>query len=277
MKRILLPLSATLLAVSPLHAVTLHGITTANQLVSFDSANPSTFTSTVSVSGLVQADGTTPDPLAYIANLSYNPQSGSFFGVDSNANIYSLSITGAATLLNNTFAPGGFAAGMAYDTFTAGFLYADDSAESYNISTAGVVSQNANLFYGIGDANEGSTPFISGVGIDSDFGLLYYLDSALGTLATGVDPVSGEIFTIGSLNTSFTDFGGITVDFDGNIWGALSSDGLNSELFSIDSTTGAATSQGALSAGLYTVAIPEPSSALLALASSLLLLRRRRA
>lgn len=276
MKPILLPVSALFLTVVPLHAATLFGITTTNQLVSFESANPGLFTSANTVSGLVQSDGITPDPLAFIANLTYNPQNGSFFGVDSNANIYNVSINGTATLLNNTFAPNGFSAGMAYDTFTGGFLYADDAGESYNLSPSGSVTPNPNLFYGVGDPNANNTPAIIGVGIDPDFGSLYLLDSVQGILAQKFDPASGEIFTIGSLATTITDFGSITVDLDGNLWGSLSTDGLNSQLYSIDSGTGAASSQGAISSPLYTITIPEPSTALLGFGSFFLLLRRRR-
>ncbi len=258
-------------------AVILHGITTENELVSFDSSTPSVFISSSMVSGLFASDGTTPDPLAFVANLSYNPTTGQFFGIDSNANFYSLSSNGVATLLNNTFAPGGFDAGMSYDPFTGGFLYADDSAESYNLSTAGMITQNASLFYGTGDANEASTPSIFGVGVDPDFGIAYYLDSMTGSLAQGFDPTSGEIFTIGSLNTPVTGLGGLTVDFDGNLWAALSGDGLTSELYSIDPLTGAATSGGSFGTGLVAISVPEPSTALLGLVGTIALLRRRRA
>ena len=255
-------------------AVTLFGITTGNELVSFDSSAPSVFISSSIVSGLFASDGVTPDPLAFVANLSYNPSTGQFFGIDSNANFYSLASSGVATLLNNTFSPGGFDAGMSYDPFTGGFLYADDSAESYTLSTAGMVAQNASLFYGSGEL---STPSIFGVGVDPDFGTAYYLDSVTGGLAQGFDPLSGEIFTTGSLGTPVTGLGGLTVDFDGNLWAALSGDGLTSALYSVDPLSGAASFAGNFSTGLVAISVPEPSAALLGLVGTLALLRRRRA
>ncbi len=159
-------------------AVILHGITTENELASFESSNPSA--------------------------------TGQFFGIDSNANFYSLGSTGIATLLNIAFAPGGFDARMSYDP----------------------------------------------VGFDPDFGTAYYLDSVTGSLAQGIDPASGELFTIGSLNTPVTGLGGLTVDFDGNLWAALSGDGLTSALYSVDPDGGEAISAGNFSKGVFAISVP---------------------
>jgi hypothetical protein len=69
------------------------------------------------------------------------------------------------------------------------------------------------------------------------------------------------------------------VDWDGNLLASLSTDGLTSSLYSINSTTGAATTLGSFGAGvgLTAIAVPEPSTALLGGLGLLALLRRRRA
>jgi hypothetical protein len=269
--------SLGLLSATPAHAATFWGVTDTNNLVTFDSAAPGSFLSTAPISGLVESDGITADPNAIIANLAYDPNTGQFIGIDSNANIYTVSASGTTTLLNNTFSPIGFDAGLAFDPFFDGFLYADDAADRFNLSTAGAASLVGDAFYGVGDPNEAFTPSLMGVGIDPDFGTTFFLDIARGSLAQAIDPAALELFTIGSLGVAFTGYGDLAFDSDGNLLASLSTDGLNSGLYSIDQITGAATLLGSFSQGVGTITIPEPSSALLGAIGMIALLRRRRA
>jgi hypothetical protein len=259
-----------------MHAATFWGVTDTNNLVSFDSAAPGTFLSSVTITGLFASDGVTLDPNAVITNLSYNPNTRQFLGIDSNANIYRVGVNGTTTLLNSTFSPGGFDAGIAYDPFSGGFLYADDAADRFNLSTAGAASLVGSASYGVGDVNEAFTPSLMGVGIDPDFGSAFFLDVSRGSLAQSFDPDALELFTVGSLGIVFTGYGDLAFDLDGNLLASLSTDGLSSDLYSIDQTTGAATLIGSFSQGVGTIAIPEPSSALLGAIGALALMRRRR-
>lgn len=259
------------------HAATFWGVTDTNNLVSFDSAAPGSFLSTAAITGLLASDGITADPNAVIANLSYNPNTGQFIGIDTNANVYNVSVSGTTTLLNNTFSPGGFGAGLAYDPFTGGFVYADDAADRFDLSTAGAAALVGSAFYGVGDLNAAFTPSLMGVGIDPDFGSAFFLDVALGSLAQSFDPSALELFTVGSLGVAFTGYGDLAFDADGNLLASLSTDGNSSALYSINQATGAATMIGSFSQGVGTFAIPEPSSALLGAIGALALLRRRRA
>lgn len=265
---------ASLQAVS---AATFFGVSSGNQLVSFDSANPGSFLTSVPINNLLSSDGVTPDPFAAVINLSYNPTTGQFLGIDSNANVYQIGINGNTTLLNNTFSPTGFDAGLAYDPFTAGFAYADDSAERFNLTSAGAASLVGSAFYSAGDANEASTPQITGLAIDPDFGTAYFLDASLGILALAINPDATELFTIGSLGFSVTGYGDLGIDFEGNLYASLSTDGLGSDFYSINVNTGEATMIGSFTSGVSTIAIPEPSAALLGGLGLFALLRRRRA
>jgi hypothetical protein len=257
-------------------AATFWGVTDTNSLVTFDSAAPETFLSTVSITGLVASDGVTPDPLAFIANLSYNPSSGQLTGIDSHANIYNVSITGNTTLLNNTFSPDGFDAGLSYDPLSGNFLYADDAAERYNLSVAGAATLAGSAFYATGDVNAAFTPSIMGLAIDPDFGSAFFLDTARGSLSQSFDAAALELFTVGSLGIAFTAYGDLAFDFNGNLLASLSTNGLTSDLYSIDQSSGTASLIGSFSQGVGTITVPEPSTALLGGIGALALLRRRR-
>jgi hypothetical protein len=260
-------------------AATFWGVTNNNSLVSFDSSNPGVFQSTASITGLVGVDGQTPDPLAFIVNLSFNPGTGQFTGIDTNSNIYRIGLSGSSTLLNSTFSPAGFDAGLAYDPVTDGFLYADDAAARFNITNAGIATLVGSAFYGEGDTNQLSTPSIFGVAIDSALGSTYFLDANLGILAQAIEPDALELFTVGSLGTAVTAYGGLAFDSAGNLFASLSSDSLNSGFYSINQSNGAATLIGSFGqgVGVSTITIPEPSAALLGAIGALVLLRRRRA
>lgn len=267
--------SLALIPVAP--AASLFGITADNHLVNFDSATPSNFNSSVAVTGLVGADGVTADPFASILNLSYHPEEGRFYGIDSNANFYRITMNGAATLVSNQLNPSGFSGGLAYDPFSGTFAFLTDAAENFSLGVAGSVSSNPNAFYAAGDPNESAIPNIFGIGIDPDFGSAFLIDSATDTLVRSFDPALSELFTIGSLGIDVTSFGGLVMDFEGNLYASLSTDGLTSSLYSIDPDTGAATAVGNLPSGLSSIAVPEPSSALLGGLGLLAILRRRRA
>ncbi|PAW70413.1 MAG: hypothetical protein B9S35_15240 [Opitutia bacterium Tous-C5TDCM] len=282
MKSTLLISLATLALVPAGQAVSLYGITSGNQLVNFDTAAPSVFTSSVSVSGLVGSDGVTPDPGAAILNLTARPgiSPGTFqlYGIDSNANFYSINLGGAATLLSNTLSPSGFSGGLAHDPFSDSLAFLTDASENFSLSLAGAVTNNPTLFYGVGDPNSAATPNIFGLGIDPASGsATFMLDSDLDTLAQSFTPDLSELFSVGSLGLDVTSFGGLVVDFDGNLFASLSVDGLESSLYSINPLTGAATPVGVFGTGISSIAVPEPSAALLGGLGLLALLRRRRA
>jgi Domain of unknown function (DUF4394) len=251
-------------------ASTLFGVTSNNELVSFDTSSPSSFQTSVTITGLANINDS-------ILNLSFNPQVGSFYGIDNSANFYQISFAGVATQITTTFAPTGFSAGFAYDPFSGDFVYAGDNAENFSLTIGGAATTNPNFtFAGAG------TPSIFGLGIDPAFSTAYALDSNTNSLYFSADPLfptGSELSLIGGLGFDVTGFGGLTVDEDGNLFASLSTDGLTSSLYSIDPNTGVATSVGTFGgAGISSLtSIPEPSAVLLGLLSIMPFLRRRRA
>ncbi len=267
--------------ISTSSAAMLFGVTSDNKLVSFDSSSPSTFLSSATITGLFDGDGITPNSNGSILNLSARPgmDPGSFelYGIDNNANIYTVNLSGSATLVSAGFTPSGFSAGFAYDPFNNNFVYAGDDAENFSLSLAGAATANSNFTYA-----GGGTPSIFGLGIDPSFGTVFAIDASNGSLSTSLNPLfpsQSELTIVGSLGLAVVSFGGLVADWDGNLFASLSTDGLTSSLYSIDPNTGAATSLGGFGAGvgMSTLAIPEPSTALLGGLAVLALFRRRRA
>lgn len=278
-RSILLAAACTAVSV-PAYAATLLGVTTNNRLVSFDTAAPATFLTDFAITGLKMSDGVTADPGASLLNLTWNASNNTHYGIDSNANFYSVSQSGVATIIDNTFNPSGFAAGFAYDTFSGKMLFASDTADNVLFATNGTRTTNAALAFGVGDANFGTAPKVFGAGIDPDFGNAFFVDADLDILINSIDPNFSELFTVGALGINVTSFGGLVVDTDGILWGALSTDGTTSSLFSLNTMTGSAGVGTGFGAGVgmqSLAAVPEPSRAIfLGMACAGLVFRRRR-
>lgn len=276
---IALGLLTSLGLLSTTSAASLFGVTTDNKLVSFDTSAPSVFQTSVAITGLFAANGITPNPSGSILNLTARfttPGSFQLYGIDNNANVYTINLGGVATLVSSGFSPAGFSAGFAYDQFNDNFVYGGDNAESFTISLAGAATANPNFTYA-----GGGTPSIFGLGIDPGYGTAFAIDASNDSLSTSINPLfpgDSELTIVGGLGLDVTSFGGLAVDFDGNLFASLSTDGLTSSLYSINSITGAATSLGSFGAGvgLSSIAVPEPSAALLGAFGALALLRRRR-
>jgi hypothetical protein len=283
MKKSFLIGSITTLALIPIsHAALLFGVTNDNRLVSFDTANPSSFQSATGITGLFGADGTTPDPSGAIVNLAarLGPTAGSvqFWGLDGNANMYRIALDGNATLVASGFSPSGFSAGFSYDPFNDNLVYAGDDAQSVSLALNGTPTANMNLTYA-----GGGTPSIFGLGIDMAFGTAFAIDATNDSLSTTTNPLfpsgNGELTLVGGLGVDVVSYGGLTVDEDGNLFASLSTDGNTSGLYSIDGTSGTASLIGnfGTGVGMNAIAVPEPSATLLGALGALFLVRRRRA
>ncbi|ATC66106.1 hypothetical protein CMV30_11330 [Nibricoccus aquaticus] len=278
--------SASLLAlagaVSSAHAQFGWAVTTESRLVHFSLSAPSETILSSSITGLRQSNGVTPDAFGNIYELtSFN---GQLYGLDGHANFYSINgLSGQATFISNAFAPAGFDAGLAYDPFTGKFRFVSDAGENVQIGLNGAVTNGNATYYAPGDANFGASTVFNGLAIDSDFGTGFALDSATDTLAITFDPNFEEFFTVGSLGFDITGLGSLDI-LNGALFAALSGDASLSSLYSIDSTTGAATLIGDFGTGVtglvltQSAAVPEPSTYGLigaAALAGLIVLRRR--
>ncbi len=258
---IILGMLTSLGFLSTASAATLFGVTTDNSLISFDSSAPSIFQTSVTITGLFDADGTTPNSNGSILNLTVRPGANSrnfqLWAIDNNANIYTINLGGAATLVSAGFNPAGFAAGFAHDPFNDNFVYAGDNAENFSLSFTGSATANPNLTYAGGGAAS-----IFGLGIDPDFGTVFAVDAVNDSLSTSFDPNfpgASELTIVGGLNMDVASFGGLAVDFDGNLFASLSTDGISSGFYSVNKSTGEASLIGNFTTGLSAItAAPTP-------------------
>lgn len=248
------------------------------KLLQIDLSNPSTILESHTITGLRGAGGVSSDPFGYIQDLTQ--VNGTLYGLDRNANFYWINgTTGAANFIGSAFSPVGFDGGLAHDPFTNNFRFVSDASENVQISFSGAVTNGNATFYAPEDVNAASVTTFVALGIDSDFGTGYAIDSATGSLAVTIDPNFEEFFTVGSLGLNISGLAGLDV-YQGALYAALSEDAFLSSFYSIDATTGAATLVGNFDGGITGLAvIPEPSTyaALLgAVALAVAAYRRRR-
>ena len=256
------------------HAALLYGLTSSNDLISFDSASPASITTIGAIS--------TPG----IVDIDFYPVNGLLYGLNGNGDIFRLSTSNAAATLvgsplTNIATVTDFDFNPAVDRiriFSSGdrnFRMVPD-VENSNPGTPGAVTTdgqfsdlNADL---VGAAYSNSTDGVAGTAT-----ALYSIDTTSDSLILhSGGPTFNTLNVVGPLDVAV----GSNVGFD--IQGlntAFLSDA--NSLYGIDLTTGATTSLGTVGGGgLTSIAaspVPEAGSlAILAPAAGLLALRRRR-
>ena len=258
-----------LATVSSTEAATFFGVTDINELVTFDSNNPGTFSSAVPITG-------TADD---ILDIAYDIEGDRLFGIDFAGGIYNISTTGSATLLNGSFAPNGFNLGLAYDPIDNTLLGTSDAMEFFAIDAiTGAPSFGPDTIFEPFDTNASETAGFEAFGIDPLLGSSFAIDPILGVLASGSFFAQNEFVTIGNLGVDVFGSPSLTVTPDGELFAAFDSQvGFGTSLYSIDALTGAATEIGETSSAVLTItAVPEPSASALAALAGLFLIGRRR-
>jgi hypothetical protein len=264
------------------------------QLVTFESS-----TGAVQSTVVLQ----TANTLSPLASIDVRPATGQLYGFDATARqLFTINPgSGALTAVGSPLPQGTF--GTAIDFNPTVDLIRLIGTGNINLrlnpTTGAIVGTDTNLAYQAGDGNQGETPNIRGIGYTNSFAgasstTLYDIDVDNDVLVTQTPANSGTLQTVGSLGVNLN--GGLFGTFTGfDISGATGTAYLTdggfagpSNLYTVNLTTGAATSLGAIS-GLpvgRTVAeiavgspavVPEPSTLLLLVAGVALMGRRFRA
>lgn len=271
----------------------IYGVTVAETekqlIIGWDSADPSTIWSVYEVPGSIPVlgiDATPYDVGVWIYNANGNLSRRNFA---SNA---SISFPAAQV-------PSGLAYGFEYNPVAspppaskfselAHFNIVSDLDQN-QYRPAGAATTLPTLAYAVGDVNAAKDPSVFGIAYTNNvaFALtttLYGIDSARDALVT-IDTSTGTLQTVGSLGVDVISQGAFDISGKSGVAYATMkrANSSQSEFWTIDLATGAATSGGAIGGGITVTAmtaaspIPEPTSFLLmAVPLAIVAMKRRR-
>ncbi len=263
-------------------SIQLIGLDNNNNLVSFD-PNNLTRTRSVGVTGIT----------GNLVGIDFRPRNGDLFGVTDANQVYTINPnTGVATLVltpNATpFTLNGTSFGFDFNPTPDAIRVVSDANQSTRLSpnTGGLAGTDTPLAYAATDLNAGKDPNIVAAAYTNSFApspdptrrtTLYVIDSVLDTLATqgsmnflpgspspAVSPNTGRLFTVGSLGIDFGPFGGFDILSSNGVDTAFAASG--SSLYSINLSTGAATTLGTIDGGNVNIvglaarSVPEPGT-----------------
>jgi hypothetical protein len=203
-------------------AVTIYGVTTTNNLLTFDSATPGT-ASSVAITGLQAGES--------VLGIDLRPATGQLYALGSTSRLYTINpTTGAATQVGSgPFSPAlvGTSFGFDFNPVVDRIRVVSDADQNLRLNpdTGTVVSTDTNLAFATGDLNQGVNPNVVAVAYTSNFAgstvtTLFGIDSNLDIAViqgspdgTPVSPNTGQLFSALPLGVNTADAVGF--DFSG--------------------------------------------------------------
>ncbi len=277
--------------------VALTGLTEGNTLVFFDSATPGS-TTTRSVTGATLSDA--------LLGIDYRPANGRLYGITSTGVFEIDPSSGNATRVNtftSTF-NGDTTSGVDFNPAADALRITGSNGQNFRIAGGGLGATNvdSNLAYAAGDRNAGVSPAVTASAYTNNFAgvpagrttQLFSIDSNLDVLLLQATPNNGILTTIGSLGVNVDTIGGFDIfspsNGVNNAFAAFAPNGSTAaSLYSIDLSTGDATSLGQIGTGagfnltglaapIEPTAVPEPSAipGLIVFGIGTLMLKRRK-
>jgi hypothetical protein len=258
------------------YAETLIGLTTANQLVSFDSATPGTIAGPLSITGLSANEK--------LLDIDIRPATLQLYALGASGTIYTIdSTSGAATAQPMLMADPADATNP-FGGLDAGSLEfgIDFNPVPDRLRVVGTTGQNLRI--NVGNGNTTTDGMLNGAGMsalsvaytnpDTDPATgtqLYYIDAgAPGMLYTTSDPNAGVLTSVGSLGVPTNLNVGFDISGAGMAFASLTDPASGySSLYTVNLGTGSATLAGMIGSsltlnGLAAAPVPEPSTWLLA-------------
>lgn len=237
------------------------GLTASQKLINFSNLSPGTITRTLTITGLPAGET--------LVGIDFRPRNGQLFAVSSASRVYTLNTTtGAATAVGTAaFTPAlsGAAFGVDFNPVPDRIRVVTDTDQNLRLNpdTGGMAGVDTTLVFATGDPNQAANPNLVGAaytnnvtgtttttlyGIDSNLDLLVRQGSPGGAPTS---PNTGQLVTIGALGVNTSDQVGFDIaDFNDYALASLTASGATqSQLYTINLTTGAATSIGVIGGG----------------------------
>jgi uncharacterized protein (TIGR03437 family) len=248
-------------AQAPQSEASVWALTASQKLINFSNLSPNLIARTVTITGL--AAGET------LVGMDFRPRSGQLFAVSSASRVYTINTTtGAATVVGTaafTPAASGSAFGVDFNPVPDRIRFVSDAEQNLRLNpdTGGLAGTDTNIAFAMGDPNQAANPNLVGAAYSSNVAgttttTMYAIDSNLDVLVrqgsiggAPVSPNTGQLFTMGALGVNTTEQVGFDIaDFNDYALASLTTSGATqSQLYSINLTTGAATLIGAIGGG----------------------------
>lgn len=234
------------ISISPIAPQTIFGVTTANRLITFNSAKPDILLSDQPITGLANGE--------VVLGIDFRPANNQLYGFTSYNRIVTLTTTGVATLVGSPNPLNGNEYGFDFNPVPDRIRIVNDNDQNVRVNpdTGATAATDPNLAYAPGDPNFGQNPNIVGEAYTNSVAgatstTLYGIDSNLDILVTqgglnsNPSPNNGELFSIGYLGVNTNNVVGFDISGQTGIAYAALSDAANaSRLYAINLTTGAA-------------------------------------
>jgi hypothetical protein len=228
----------------------LFGVTSDNQLVSFDATDPATVTSRA-ITGLAAGEDA--------RGLDFRPLDGALYLLTDASTIYTVNTsTGAATLVGDTFTPAldGALFGFDFNPVVDRVRLVTNNDQNLRLdpATGDVAGTDTDLSFSVGDVHEGVNPSVIGAAYTNNKAgasttALFYIDDGLDLLLFSSNPNTGFVSTVGGLGINVAGEGGFDIAKDGTAYAALVPMGTATpNLYTIDLSFGTATLVGPINA-----------------------------
>lgn len=239
------------LAANEVRADLLTAVILGNRLVTFDSSAPNTLISNTPITGLQSGES--------VVGLDRRPADGLLYAVGNTQRLYTLNATTAVATQVGSGSGWGLSGALGVDFNPVNDFLRIGTSTTVNVrinpNNGTLIATDSALAYATGDPHAATTPSVVGLAYTNNFAgatttTLYGIDSALGILVTQSPENAGTLHTVGSLGasttpnltsfeisgTSGTAFASLTFPAAANF----------SQLYSIDLSTGTATSLGSI-------------------------------
>ncbi len=233
----------------PAQAATIYGVDENNNLVTFQSTNPSTFTSTRAISGTA----------ATMLGIDFRDSNNLLYGLGDDLRLYTIDIgTGVASAIGGQLSLTGTNFGFDFNTALDALRIVSNNGTNYVVNpNTGTASQFTNVAFGPGDANAGATPLVTANGYIHGTGTQYAISTSVDALVTQANN-AGTLATVGALGVAVGPRTSFDIGFDGV--GYMQD---VNRFYTVDLATGEATQVGTTASSLFGITaapVPEPAT-----------------